>query len=101
MHSIQQAPKIHPEYSGDVEQFVNLCKMIRNLVNAGRLEDQTFWDNFIVRYENEYPTYLDQCFTLAKDPIPYSLFYQNHVTKASRNEIFMSGEILNAVLKEF
>lgn len=88
----------YPDYSGNMEQFVNICNKIRNLVEAGREEHQTLWDDFIVRYNTEYPRYISQCVNMAEDPVPYEQFYHNEVIEARYNNKVVTRKTLNDAL---
>lgn len=88
----------YPDYSGTLEQFVNICNKIRNLVESGRGEHQTLWDDFIVRYKTEYPKYINQCVTMAEDPVPYEQFYRNEVLEACYNKLVVTRKTLNDAL---
>ena len=88
----------YPDYTGTLEQFVNICNKIRNLVESGRGEHQTLWDDFIVRYKTEYPKYINQCVTMAEDPVPYEQFYRNEVLEACYNKLVVTRKTLNEAL---
>lgn len=88
----------YPDYSGNMEQFINICNKIRNLVEVGREEHQTLWDDFIVRYYTEYPTYINQCVNMAEDPVPYEQFYRNEVIEARYNKLVVTRKTLNEAL---
>lgn len=104
---IQHSPKLtifdrfknsYPDYSGNMGQFINICNKIRNLVEAGREEHQTLWDDFIVRYNTEYPRYINQCVNMAEDPVPYEQFYRNEVIEARYNKLVVTRKTLNDAL---
>lgn len=88
----------YPDYSGNMEQFFNICNKIRNLVEAGREEHQSLWDDFIVRYNTEYPRYINQCVNMAEDPAPYEQFYRNEVLEARYNKLIVTRKTLNDAL---
>lgn len=88
----------YPDYSGNMAQFVNICNKIRNLVEIGREEHQTLWDDFIVRYCTEYPRYINQCVNMAEDPVPYEQFYRNEVIEARYNKLVVTRKTLNDAL---
>lgn len=107
IEGIQNSPKLtifdrfkisYPDYSGNMGQFINICNKIRNLVEAGREEHQTLWDDFIVRYNTEYPRYINQCVNMAEDPVPYEQFYRNEVIEARYNKLVVTRKTLNDAL---
>ncbi|MCJ1467164.1 hypothetical protein MMC07_005786 [Pseudocyphellaria aurata] len=88
----------YPDYSGNIEQFFNICNKIRNLVEAGREEHQSLWDDFIVRYNTEYPRYINQCVNMAEDPAPYEQFYRNEIIEARYNKLIVTRKTLSDAL---
>lgn len=88
----------YPDYTGNTEQFVNICNKIQNLVKAGREEHQTLWDDFIVRYNTEYPRYINQCVNMAEDPVPYEQYYRNEVLEARYNKLVVTRKTLSDAL---
>lgn len=71
----------YPTYTATLAQFVAICKRIKNLAEADRMEHQSLWDDFIVRHKTEYPNYLRRCAETAEDPVPYEKFYRNEIAE--------------------
>ena len=69
----------YPEYKGNEQRFVAICKKINALVQQDRMEHRSLWDDFIIRHTMEYTQYLQTCALNAEDPLPYERFYRNEI----------------------
>lgn len=69
----------YPNYTATLEQFLAICKKIKRLFEADRMEHQSLWDDFIIRHKTEYPNFLRRCADQAEDPVPYEKFYRNEI----------------------
>ena len=69
----------YPEYKGNEQRFIAICKKINALVQQDRMEHRSLWDDFIIRHIMEYSQYLQTCAENAEDPVPYERFYRNEI----------------------
>ena len=69
----------YPEYNGNPSQFAKICSKLESLLQAGRAEHPSLWDDFIIRHRNEYSQYTSQCMEDALDPVPYERFYRDEI----------------------
>ena len=69
----------YPDYNGNPSQFAKICSKIESLLQAGRAEHPSLWDDFIIRHRNEYSQYTLQCMEDALDPVPYERFYRDEI----------------------
>ena len=69
----------YPDYKGNPSQFAKICSKIESLLQAGRAEHPSLWDDFIIRHRNEYSQYTVQCIEDALDPVPYERFYRDEI----------------------
>lgn len=96
----EQFRTTYPEYAGTFSHFVGICKKIKSLHEADRMEHRALWDDFIVRHNTEYPQYLRRCAEAVEDCLPYEKYYRceieepiykNHiVTPTSLSQILAS-----------
>lgn len=69
----------YPDYVGNEERFIAICKKVNALIQQDRMEHTSLWDDFIIRHMTEYPKYLQRCALDAEDPLPYERFYRNEI----------------------
>ena len=69
----------YPDYVGCLEHFLNICKRIEKLVVSDRMEHPSLWDDFIVRHQTEYPSYVNRCLKNADDPVTFEKFYHTEI----------------------
>ncbi|KZF24181.1 hypothetical protein L228DRAFT_281284 [Xylona heveae TC161] len=67
----------YPEYQGSFKHFSGVCNRIHQLTAQGQLFPQCLWDDFIVRHNTEYRSYLAECHSNFVDPDKYESYYQN------------------------
>lgn len=88
----------YPDYLGNMNQFVAICLRIQKLVDAGRGEHQTLWDDFIIRHKTEYPKYCARCIDDAEDAVPYEQFYRKEIDVARYNKQVITRKTLQEAL---
>ncbi|KAL8671239.1 MAG: hypothetical protein Q9168_004253 [Polycauliona sp. 1 TL-2023] len=69
----------YPEYGGSKEDFLGMCKKIEQLFRCDRMEHRSLWDDFVIRYQTDYPQYLERCVKNFEDPKTYERFYHDEV----------------------
>ncbi|MCJ1435925.1 hypothetical protein MMC27_005301 [Xylographa pallens] len=67
--------RAYPIYQGNEKHFVAMCRKIQILETDHRMEHKSLWDDFIIRHQIEYRTYLHECSEQADDPMSYEKFY--------------------------
>ncbi|KAL8773224.1 MAG: hypothetical protein Q9209_001901 [Squamulea sp. 1 TL-2023] len=70
---------IYPDYRGSKDDFVSMCKKIHQLLQRDRMEHKFLWDDFIIRYQTDYPQYLERCLKNCEDPKTYERFYRDEI----------------------
>ncbi|KAL8693892.1 MAG: hypothetical protein Q9218_001357 [Villophora microphyllina] len=88
----------YPEYSGTRDHFHGMCKKIYLLVQAGRMEHKSLWDDFVIRHKTNYPQYLQRCVDSVEDAKPYEQFYHDEVDEPRFTKRVMQPGILSEVI---
>ena len=88
----------YPNYLGNEERFVAICKKINTLVQQDRMEHRSLWDDFIVRHTMEYLQYLQICALSAEDPLPYERFYRNEIDEPKYTKRIVTDKNLMEIL---
>ena len=71
----------YPAYGGDDKHFWKMCRRLEALHNEDKVEHPSLWDDYIVRNQNEYRTYLLQCAEDAMNPLPFDQFYRKEIAE--------------------
>ncbi|KAF2840487.1 hypothetical protein M501DRAFT_1002844 [Patellaria atrata CBS 101060] len=66
----------YPEYGGNLNHFLGLCRKIALLEQAGTVQQISHWDDFIIRHKTDYKPYLEECADQGEDPIDYEKYYR-------------------------
>ncbi|KAL8997645.1 MAG: hypothetical protein Q9169_003125 [Polycauliona sp. 2 TL-2023] len=69
----------YPEYRGSQEDFLGMCRKIEQLFRCDRMEHKSLWDDFVMRYQVDYPQYLERCVKNFGDPKTYERFYRDEI----------------------
>ncbi|KAL8847889.1 MAG: hypothetical protein Q9221_007064 [Calogaya cf. arnoldii] len=81
-----QFRSVYPEYRGSKEDFLGMCRKIEQLFRCDRMEHKSLWDDFIIRYQMDYPQYLERCLKNFEDPKTYERFYRDEVDEPKFNK---------------
>ncbi|KAL8656962.1 MAG: hypothetical protein Q9226_002397 [Calogaya cf. arnoldii] len=81
-----QFKSVYPEYRGSEEDFLGMCRKIEQLSRCDRMEHKSLWDDFILRYQMDYPQYLERCLKNFEDPKTYERFYRDEVDEPKFNK---------------
>ena len=88
----------YPEYKGNEQRFVAICKKINALFQQDRMEHRSLWDDFIIRHTMEYSQYLQTCAENAEDPLPYERFYRNEIEDPRFTKRIVTPNTLKEIL---
>lgn len=77
---------VYPEYHSSLETFLGMCRKIEQLFRCDRMEHKSLWDDFIVRYQLDYPQYLERCVEQFEDPKTYERFYRDEIDEPKFNK---------------
>jgi hypothetical protein len=88
----------YPDYMGNEERFIAICKKVNALVQQDRMEHPSLWDDFIIRHMTEYPKYLQRCALDAEDPLPYERFYRNEIDEPNFTKRVVTPKNLREIL---
>ena len=88
----------YPEYSGSKEDFLGMCKKIEQLYRSDRMEHKSLWDDFIIRYQMDYPQYLERCVKNFEDPKAYERFYRDEIDEPKFNSRVLLPSTLDRAL---
>ena len=93
-----QFKSLYPEYRAGKEEFLGICKKIYQLYQCDRMEHRSLWDDFIVRYQTDYPQYLERCVKNFEDPKTYERFYRDEIDEPRFNKhVIQPGTIGDAL----
>ncbi|KAL8857226.1 MAG: hypothetical protein Q9178_006151 [Gyalolechia marmorata] len=81
-----QFKDVYPEYRASKEEFLGICKKIYQLFQCDRMEHRSLWDDFIIRYQTDYPQYLERCVKNFRDPKTYERFYRDEIDEPKFNK---------------
>lgn len=93
-----QFKSVYPEYHGSQENFIGMCKKIEQLLRCDRMEHKSLWDDFIIRYQLDYPQYLERCVKNFEDPKTYERFYRDEIDEPSFNKRVLLPSTLGRAL---
>lgn len=88
----------YPDYMGNEDRFIAICKKINALNQQDRMEHRSLWDDFIIRHMTEYPNYLQRCALNAEDPLPYERFYRNEIDEPNFTKRVVTPKNLREIL---
>ena len=88
----------YPSYTGDIKHFVTMCTKISTLLEAGRMEYQALWDDFIIRQRTEYASYVIGCTEGGEDPMAYEDYYSKIIMGTKYNGLVLTRHNLNEAL---
>lgn len=88
----------YPDYLGTKEHFLGMCKRIRQLIQADRMEHKSLWDDFIIRHKTDYPEYCKRCLENAEDAKPYEQFYHEEIDEPRYTKRLMQPATLGEVI---
>ncbi|KAL9045310.1 MAG: hypothetical protein Q9214_001625 [Letrouitia sp. 1 TL-2023] len=88
----------YPKYSGTFRHFVGICKKIKSLYEADRMEHKALWDDFIVRHNTEYPQYLRRCAEAVEDSLPYEKYYRSEIEEPTHLKHIVTPKSLSQIL---
>lgn len=88
----------YPDYVGNEERFIAICKKVNALIQQDRMEHPSLWDDFIIRHMTEYPKYLQRCALDAEDPLPYERFYRNEIDEPNFTKRVVTPKNLREIL---
>lgn len=77
---------VYPEYHSSLETFLGMCGKIEQLFRCDRMEHKSLWDDFIIRYQLDYPQYLERCVKQFQDPKTYERFYRDEIDEPKFNK---------------
>ncbi|KAL9041554.1 MAG: hypothetical protein Q9180_001206 [Flavoplaca navasiana] len=89
---------VYPEYGGSKEDFLGMCKKIEQLFRSDRMEHKSLWDDFIIRYQMDYPQYLERCVKNFEDPKAYERFYRDEIDEPKFNSRVLLPSTLSRAL---
>lgn len=89
---------VYPEYHGSLEAFLGMCRKIEQLFRCDRMEHKSLWDDFIIRYQLDYPQYLERCVKQFEDPKTYERFYRDEIDEPKFNKRVLLPSTLAKVL---
>ncbi|KAL8837454.1 MAG: hypothetical protein Q9176_005641 [Flavoplaca citrina] len=89
---------VYPEYRGSKEDFLGMCKKIEQLFQSDRMEHKSLWDDFIIRYQMDYPQYLERCVKNFEDPKAYERFYRDEIDEPKFNSRVLLPSTLGRAL---
>ncbi|KAL8910669.1 MAG: hypothetical protein Q9171_004044 [Xanthocarpia ochracea] len=93
-----QFKSVYPEYRASKEEFLGMCKKIYQLSRCDRMEHRSLWDDFIIRYQTDYPQYLERCVKNFEDPKTYERFYRDEIDEPRFNKrVIQPGTIGDAL----
>ncbi|KAL8926502.1 MAG: hypothetical protein Q9172_001753 [Xanthocarpia lactea] len=81
-----QFKSVYPEYCASKEEFLGICKKIYQLFQCDRMEHRSLWDDFIIRYQTDYPQYLERCVKNFEGPKTYERFYRDEIDEPRFNK---------------
>ncbi|KAL8784720.1 MAG: hypothetical protein Q9213_003817 [Squamulea squamosa] len=88
----------YPDYCGSKEDFIGMCKKIDQLFQCDRMEHRFLWDDFIIRYQTDYPQYLERCLKNLEDPMTYERFYRDKIEEPRFNKRVIQPSTLGEAL---
>lgn len=89
---------VYPEYHGSLETFLGMCRKIEQLFRCDRMEHKSLWDDFIIRYQLDYPQYLERCVKQFEDPKTYERFYRDEIDEPKFNKHVLLPSTLGKAL---
>ncbi|KAI4267040.1 MAG: hypothetical protein LQ337_008549 [Flavoplaca oasis] len=89
---------VYPEYGGSKEDFLGMCKKIEHLFRSDRMEHKSLWDDFVIRYQMDYPQYLEHCVKNFEDPKAYERFYRDEIDEPKFNSRVLLPSTLGRAL---
>ncbi|KAL8714635.1 MAG: hypothetical protein Q9220_001583 [cf. Caloplaca sp. 1 TL-2023] len=95
----QQFKSAYTDYAGTEEHFLGMCRKIRQLLQADRMEHKSLWDDFVIRHKTDYPLYLQRCLEAAKDAKSYERFYRDEIDEPKYSRRILQPILLDDVLK--
>ncbi|KAI4261844.1 MAG: hypothetical protein L6R42_002965 [Xanthoria sp. 1 TBL-2021] len=93
-----QFRSVYPEYHGSQENFLGMCRKIEQLFRCDRMEHKSLWDDFIIRYQLDYPQYLERCVKNFEDPKTYERFYRDEIDEPRFNNRVLLPSTLGRAL---
>ena len=71
----------YPSYTGDFALFTKLCSKLQTLRNMGQFKRSFLWDDFVIMYLEQYPSYLQLCAEMEAKTMEYEEYFGSHFSK--------------------
>lgn len=65
------------DYTGDVLHFTAMCRMLEKDIDTSL--PLSLWDDFVIRHNQEYSRFLNQCSQTGNECAPYHKYFQSKV----------------------
>ena len=81
MRAYEKFKADYPSYTGDFALFTKLCSMLQTLRNMGQFKRSFLWDDFVIMYLEQYPSYLQLCTQMEAKIMEYEEYFGSHFSK--------------------
>lgn len=71
----------YPSYTEDFALFTKLCSKLQTLRNMGQFKRSFLWDDFVIMYLEQYPSYLQLCTEMEAKIMDYEEYFGSHFSK--------------------
>lgn len=81
MRAYEKFKTDYPSYTGDFALFTKLCSKLQTLRNMGQFKRSFLWDDFVIMYLEQYPSYLQLCTEMEAKIMEYEEYFGSHFSK--------------------
>ncbi|KAL3475173.1 hypothetical protein BJX99DRAFT_162681 [Aspergillus californicus] len=71
----------YPNYAGDFAHFTKMCSRLQAFQKGGNLQRSRFWDDFVIKHLEDYPTYLGDCLANETKSLSYEDYFLSSFSK--------------------
>lgn len=82
----------YPEYRGDIEHFISMCRKIREAQ-----PHRAVWDDFVIRHLSEYASYVSSRLMKGLDVLEYAQYHNKTVKALSSTKGVLTEEVLESM----